>query len=941
MSRTWLGLLCLAVLPGAALSAQNEARSDAVRRLSEAAGASVSVVHSPATGGVTFLSVPPGEGIPVMASPTASAEGRALAFLASHGEPFFIREKSQLVLREAGAADEVGLEHVRLQQVHLGVPVTGAELVVHLRGDRVTAVSGQTLDGLDALDVQPTVEPAQAQEAARRAVSGKTTVADLTLSEPRLEVFNRGLLEKRRYPTRLAWFVEARAYGVREFVWVDARRGHVLLRFSQLSDALNRAIRTSSSTSAHPGTLIRSEGGLATGDLDADRAYDFVGAAHAYFLANHGLDSFDGAGGLITATVDFCPSPASCPYVNAFWDGAQLTFGDQMSLADDVVAHELTHGVIERTANLFYYMQSGALNEAFADIFGETTDLTNLLGNDTAGVRWVAGEDLPVGPVRNMMNPGLFGDPGKMSDSAQFACGSPGGDRGGVHTNSGVVNHAYALMTDGGTFNGRTITGIGLTKAGKVAYRALDSYLGSASGFLDAYNAFRQACFDLVGVAGITANDCWQVQTAMDAVELSDPWPCPGAAPSRTPALCALGQAATNVFFDDLEAGVANWGVELATEILPRAWFFGTGFATSGEFHLLGIDQDVVSHGRLIRTAPQVLPAGTRLQFDHAYGFEEDAGGFYDGGVVEYRNEAGPGPWLDAGPLFAAGANYDGTLSTTFGNPIGGRLAFAGDSFGYTASQYNLASLAGQSVRFGFRLGTDSSVEDVGWAIDDVRLYTCGVPSDLIFANGFDANNIAAWSPSSSTDGGDLSTNAGAALAGSPVGLQGLIDDTNGLYVQDDTPDNEPRYRARFYLDPNTFDPGEALTHRRTRVLLGFEEPNLRVFAIVLRRLNGQYSLMGRARLDSGVRADTGFFNITDAPHAVEIEWVRSSGADASDGTFEMWIDGVSVRRLTGLDNSVSAIDFARLGALSVKAGASGVMFWDHFDSRRQTYIGP
>jgi hypothetical protein len=84
-----------------------------------------------------------------------------------------------------------------------------------------------------------------------------------------------------------------------------------------------------------------------------------------------------------------------------------------------------------------------------------------------------------------------------------------------------------------------------------------------------------------------------------------------------------------------------------------------------------------------------------------------------------------------------------------------------------------------------------------------------------------------------------------------------------------------------------------------------------------------------------------GFYTVTNAPQAVEIDWVRASGPDANDGTFEMWIDGISIKKLTGLDNSVSAVDFVRLGALSLKGAANGVLFWDHFESRRQTYIGP
>jgi hypothetical protein len=211
---------------------------------------------------------------------------------------------------------------------------------------------------------------------------------------------------------------------------------------------------------------------------------------------------------------------------------------------------------------------------------------------------------------------------------------------------------------------------------------------------------------------------------------------------------------------------------------------------------------------------------------------------------------------------------------------------------------------------------------------------------DLIFADTFDSGGAAFWS-SAAAGGGDLSVSAGAALGGSAFGLQAVVNDTAGLFVQDDAPSDEDRYRARFYFDPNGFDPGVAQAHLRTRVFIGFEEaPNRRLFAVVLRLLNGQYALMGRARRDDNSQANTGFFPITDAPHYVELDWRRSSGPDALDGTFQMWIDGVSVSTLTGLDNSVSALDFVRLGALSVKTGASGTLLYDEFVSRRTTFIG-
>jgi hypothetical protein len=179
-------------------------------------------------------------------------------------------------------------------------------------------------------------------------------------------------------------------------------------------------------------------------------------------------------------------------------------------------------------------------------------------------------------------------------------------------------------------------------------------------------------------------------------------------------------------------------------------------------------------------------------------------------------------------------------------------------------------------------------------------------------------------------------------MHGTTMGMAGLVDDQAGLWVQDDTPAHENRYRARFYLDTNGFDPGETAGARRTRVLIAFQEnPTRRLAAIVLRRLSGVYAIMGRARLDDDRQDDTGFFTIDPGAHSVELAWKRSSGPEASDGTFELWIDGTSMAVRTGLDNSRSGVDFVRLGALSVKASAAGTMYWDEFASRRWSYIGP
>jgi hypothetical protein len=215
------------------------------------------------------------------------------------------------------------------------------------------------------------------------------------------------------------------------------------------------------------------------------------------------------------------------------------------------------------------------------------------------------------------------------------------------------------------------------------------------------------------------------------------------------------------------------------------------------------------------------------------------------------------------------------------------------------------------------------------------------VHTDVLFADDFETGTLDAWSVRA-TDGDDLSANAAAALDSSATGLQGVVDDVVGLYVQDDSPDDAPRYRARFWLDPNGFDPGEANGHLRTRVFIAFTEaPIRRVATVVLRRQNGAYSIQARAREDDNEQSDTTFHPINDGPHAIEIDLTPASGPGLYDGRLVLWVDGELVSQVNGVPNSRSAVDFVRLGALGVKSSAAGTLFLDEFESRRTTYIGP
>ena len=178
--------------------------------------------------------------------------------------------------------------------------------------------------------------------------------------------------------------------------------------------------------------------------------------------------------------------------------------------------------------------------------------------------------------------------------------------------------------------------------------------------------------------------------------------------------------------------------------------------------------------------------------------------------------------------------------------------------------------------------------------------------------------------------------------AGRPSACRRSSTTSRRLYVQDNTPSAEDRYRVRFYFDPNGFDPGEAAGIRRVRIFIGFSGASERLVTLVLRRLGGEYAIMARVRRDDGTREDTGFFPIADEPHLVEFDWMRASSQGAYDGQFVLRLDDAVVSTLFGIDNDGSPIEFARLGVMAIKTPlAAGTVYFDQFESRRRRYIGP
>lgn len=715
--------------------------TDLAGRLEDVTDGHVRISYHAQTGKVRFMGSEPSYAVPQPADLEAGAspEDAARGFLSAYGRLFGIDDQeSQLTVMRSRPLE--GRAFVRFQQVHEGVPVFGGELIVQVDGDNnVVSANGEVSPDI-ALEMSPAIDAGAAKEAALAVVARQyeMEVDELRASGPELWVYSPALLGMSCRRSFLVWRMEVtpvELLPVNELVLVDAHLGAVALHFNQIATAKNRETYDNENDHTYglPGNgPVRSEGDVPYGQADVDHAHDYAGDVYDFYSDHHGRDSIDDAGMTIISTVRYCPDAGNCPYANAFWNGSQMVYGEGLALADDVVAHEMTHGVTSYESGLFYYMQSGAINEAFSDIWGEFVDLTNGAGSDGPTDRWLLGEDLSIGAIRDMSNPPAYGLPDKMT-STHYHCDTS--DQGGVHVNMGVGCKAAYLMVDGDSFNGYTVVGMGLDKTADVWYEVQTNLFTSASDYADLYDCLQQAAINL----GYSTADRQTVQDAVDATEMDlQPTSCP--APEAP--VCDTGSL-SYLFFDDLEdPGAGHWASAAITG--PNEWYYPQNpnpywdatYATSGVYNMWGYDPvgDGVngSDFYMSMTSDVALPAsGTAyMHFRHAYWFDYDAiyGTMWDGGVVEYRTNGG-GTWQDAGPLIIDNG-YDGTIYGGYANPLGGRQGFGRYSSGYISSRLDLSTLAGESIRFRFRIGTDNwadpSTDAYGWWIDDIGVYTCG-----------------------------------------------------------------------------------------------------------------------------------------------------------------------------------------------------------------------
>jgi Zn-dependent metalloprotease len=500
-----------------------------------------------------------------------------------------VSSSTKLVTKEK---DQIGYEHHRMQQVYNNIPVEHAVYIAHVKGGKLMSQNGKWVKDFPSslpkrASLSETAAFAKAtqyvgasiykwQDANEEAfIKNESNNPKATFFPKADLVYYSGQLEVDGPTMKLAYKFDIYASEPlsRKIVYIDANDGTIL----GFNDLIHEANVIGTATTGYSGSQaittdsyngsyrLRETGrgnGIQTFNLkqgtsynkavdftDADNNWNNVnttkdqyatdahwGAEKTYdfFFSNFSRNSIDNNGFALKSYVHY-----SRNYFNAFWDGSRMTYGDGSSTTNgslpltalDVCGHEITHGLTSKTSNLVYSGESGALNEAFSDIFGESIEKYAKGIND-----WKLGKDFNY-IIRDMSNPNSYGDPDTYQGTNWY---TGTGDNGGVHINSGVLNFWFYLLTTGGSGTNDkgyvyNVFGIGILKAQAIAYRTLTTKLISSSNYASARTGSISAATELYGAA---SNEVTQVINAWNAVGVGG-GTSPAPAASMNPSLVA------------------------------------------------------------------------------------------------------------------------------------------------------------------------------------------------------------------------------------------------------------------------------------------------------------------------------------------------------------------------------------------------------------------
>ncbi len=433
---------------------------------------------------------------------------------------------------------------VTVQQAHQGIPVWGHTQKVLIGGDgALLGISGEFLPdlyGQAELSTGARISADQALQAARQARGPAAQQADaleslglvIYLDEPRVahqayairgesadtlvDAASGLVLARMERARRLTGtsvpnsgigvqggektFLVTRGDADGRFYLEDASRGHGIQVFN-------------ADHSYHDGELFMDPDGLWDGSEQADGvdAYQHAQITYDYYLTRFGRNSYDGDGAPIKISVHHADRMWGDNA--AVWNGKRILFGDgdgyrysHYAAAIDVVAHEITHAMTELEAQFVYQNESGALSEAYSDIFATLVEFFSGLDPD-----WSCAEDIytpntPGDALRSLSDPASLGLPDHYAEY------QPGAD---VHKNSTIIGKAAFLLSEGGTHREVTVNGIGQEKLGRIFYRTLIHYATSDMTFAQLRRAAAQTARELYGEASAEAT---AVEQAFHAV---------------------------------------------------------------------------------------------------------------------------------------------------------------------------------------------------------------------------------------------------------------------------------------------------------------------------------------------------------------------------------------------------------------------------------------
>ena len=428
-----------------------------------------------------------------------------------------------------------GLRHARMQQTYAGVPIFGADMVVHADDTTFLGFNGYVTKNLDGFDITTTVADSAAITAAKDDLSGGVT---LTYAD---EESTLVILPGDKEGASLAWYVKFhndRSGDIDAGIWnyfIDAKSGAVLKKFNSFYTVeqgsgpggnAKKSRAWAAELDVEPDgaefkmdttkliTLDRNDADMVIKSMDLAMFMDKEGNdAHGYAEITLNMmrdwmsrDSLDDAGFKIKSRVhdtDYCPGAPR----NACWDGTQMTYGDggdpfyPLSGDLDVVAHELNHGFTSFHSNLTYSGQSGGLNESFSDIAGACAEHYD----EGAGANLTVGEDIMIAdePLRYMCDPGMDGS--SIGDAGDYYDGID------PHYSSGVPNRAFCLSV--GRFktiwDGTDTVGA-VSEVGEIWYTANGAYWTAGT-------TYEQACRGTIDAARALGWDGEAVQALADS----------------------------------------------------------------------------------------------------------------------------------------------------------------------------------------------------------------------------------------------------------------------------------------------------------------------------------------------------------------------------------------------------------------------------------------